>query len=328
MSKFTQEEIETIVALKNDGMRHRDISQAVFGKSTAASTVHYVLSRYHPSYTGLMPDDVLGVNKNLARSDINIYSFDIETAPIKSYHWGLWQQNIGLNQIVEDWFVLMFSYKKLGEAVKNVSLRDFEGYKSGRDCEEQVVEACWEILDDADIIIGFNGRRFDCKKMNAKFLEYGLPTPSPYKIVDPMEIAKSNFALTSNKLDYIMGLVLNDHKLDTGGFGLWVGCIEGNKESWDTMREYCDKDVTGLEEVYLKLRAWDKRAPNMSLHVDDGKEHCVVCGSTSLTKEEKKAHTSVSSFEVLRCGDCGHLNRRRKNTRTKEQSVNTLMNVI
>ena len=244
---------------------------------------------------------------------VKIASFDIETAPMLSYHWGLFKQFISIEQIKEDWYPLMFSYKFLGEPVQNISLRDFDGYESGNDCEEWLVEACWKFFDDVDILIAHNGRRFDRKKMNAKFLEYGLPEPSSYKMVDTLEIAKNNFALTSNKLDYLMRKLLNDHKLDTGGFELWIGCMEGDEDAWDLMEEYCNKDTTGLEDVYLKLRAWDKRAPNVSMHIDDGEEHCVVCGSINLEKLDKTHNTGISSFETLRCTDCGHINRRRKN---------------
>ena len=40
-----------------------------------------------------------------------ILSLDIETAPAKVYCWGLWDQNIGINQIVEDGYVLCWCAK-------------------------------------------------------------------------------------------------------------------------------------------------------------------------------------------------------------------------
>jgi len=323
--------------LKDKGFKHRDISKLVFGKESSASSVHSILNKYHANYTGLLPNtDFVDVGDLTSQSEplihksvrnVRIVSFDIESAPLLSYHWGLFKQNISLKQIKNDWYPLCFSFKELGSPVQNYSLRDFDGYESDNDCEEFLVEECWKVLDDADVIIAHNGRRFDKKKMNAKFLEFGLPEPSPYNLVDTLEIAKNNFAMTSNKLDYIMGLLVDDNKLDTGGFQLWIDCMNGDDEAWDTMIEYCDKDTTGLEEVYLKLRAWDKRAPNITMNIDDGKEHCVVCGGTHLELLDKTHNTSVSSFETLRCTDCGHINRRRKNQRNKSQMVNTLMNV-
>ena len=42
-----------------------------------------------------------------------ILTLDLETAPIQSYHWGLWDQNIGLNMIGTDWSILSYSAKWL-----------------------------------------------------------------------------------------------------------------------------------------------------------------------------------------------------------------------
>src|SRR5688572_13848342 len=40
-----------------------------------------------------------------------ILFFDIETAPIQAYIWGTFDQTVGLNQIIEDWFVLSYAAK-------------------------------------------------------------------------------------------------------------------------------------------------------------------------------------------------------------------------
>ena len=42
-----------------------------------------------------------------------ILSLDIETAPMVGTFWGLWKQNIGLNQIAEDWYILCYAAKWL-----------------------------------------------------------------------------------------------------------------------------------------------------------------------------------------------------------------------
>jgi hypothetical protein len=44
-----------------------------------------------------------------------IVTLDIETAPIQSFHWGLFDQNIGLNQVACDWSILSFAAKWLDE---------------------------------------------------------------------------------------------------------------------------------------------------------------------------------------------------------------------
>ena len=44
-----------------------------------------------------------------------ILCFDIETLPLESYTWGLFDQNVGLNQIKTDWAALSIAAKWLGE---------------------------------------------------------------------------------------------------------------------------------------------------------------------------------------------------------------------
>ncbi|MDA8440548.1 MAG: hypothetical protein M0Z51_17040, partial [Propionibacterium sp.] len=44
-----------------------------------------------------------------------VLTFDIETRPINAYVWGLWDQNVGLTQIVDPGGVMCFAAKWYGE---------------------------------------------------------------------------------------------------------------------------------------------------------------------------------------------------------------------
>ena len=102
-----------------------------------------------------------------------ILLYDLETSLIKSYHWGLWNQNISLGAIIEDWYIICWSAKWLGtDTIINSSVHT-EGNPTAertRDNEGAVVLALWKLVDEADILIAYNGKKFDKKKMNAKFL--------------------------------------------------------------------------------------------------------------------------------------------------------------
>ena len=50
--------------------------------------------------------------------------FDIETAPILGYVWSLWEQNVGLNQIHSDWYVLSWAAKWLGDSADKIMYMD------------------------------------------------------------------------------------------------------------------------------------------------------------------------------------------------------------
>jgi len=40
---------------------------------------------------------------------------DIETSPVMAKVWSLWKQNVSLDQIEDDWFIMSYSCKWLGD---------------------------------------------------------------------------------------------------------------------------------------------------------------------------------------------------------------------
>jgi hypothetical protein len=258
-----------------------------------------------------------------------ILLFDIETSMIQAYIWGLWNQNIGINSIIKDWYVICWSARWLGDTKMIHDSIHLHGKKLPfSDYEEKVVIALWKLLDEADIVIAFNGKKFDKKKMNAKFFEYGLLEPTPYKVIDPMLIVKGNFALTSNKMDFVVRYVKdNDEGKSSTNIGLWHKCMNNDIPSLDYMLEYCDQDIEVLEKVYMAVRHWDKNSPNLALHYKDNKPRCNGCGSTDLQKlENKTTHTTLSTFSVFRCNGCGKVLRDRTSLLSKEKRNTLLMN--
>lgn len=257
--------------------------------------------------------------------------FDIETSTILAHIWRTGNQTVTLPQIEDDWYIICFSAKwfRSGD-VFNSSVHQFEEPLSGqyKDNERYVVEALWKLLDDADIVVAYNGKSFDKKKVNWKFFEYGLPEPSPYTIVDPYLIIRGNFAPTSGKMDYIAKYVdrLENGKNSTN-IELWKACRRNDLQSLDYMLSYCDQDIVVLEEVYDAVKHWDKNSPQLSLYFKDDKMRC-TCGSEDLVELEGKfALTGVSKFPVYRCNTCTKILRSRASTTNKDKRKNVLANV-
>jgi len=53
--------------------------------------------------------------KEVIETGARILIFDIETAPIRAKVWGIWNQNISIDQIESDWFVFTWAAKWLFE---------------------------------------------------------------------------------------------------------------------------------------------------------------------------------------------------------------------
>lgn len=298
MSSYTKEQVQTVINLKKAGMTHRNIAGVVFGKKSMASTVWYILNEhYYPQ-----PEKQQGPK---------ILIFDLETSPELGYVWGRFKQFLAPVQVKQRSFLLTWSAKWVGEekvmadAIPNYREAPQGGYKEQDDFE--VVSSIWRLLDECDVAVAHNGLRFDFPYLNSRFAYHGLGMPSPYKAVDTCKIAKKYFRFPANSLKELgIYFGIETPKLDTN-FQLWIDCMEGSKEAWEYMVEYNVYDVKLLEEVYMKVRPYDKAAPNLGLYYSGDDVRNPTTGEIVLdVLPGKFAYTAQSAFPVYKGGD-GHV---------------------
>lgn len=255
-----------------------------------------------------------------------ILLIDIETAPILGYVWSLWKQNVGLNQIKEEWYILSYCAKWLHGP--EIMYRDV---RENPHSDESLMEPLWKLLDEADIIIGQNGKAFDMPKIQARLIMAGHMPPRPYKVIDTLIMAKQQFRFTSNKLEWMTGesaglttLKKNQHS-KFPGFTLWAECLKGNPEAWDEMKEYNIPDVTSMEELYLKLRPWYVGHPNLAAYVESTEVLCPKCLSPDIKQhpETPFTFTQTGKYEMYHCNSCGGFSRGRytRNSPLKRKSL-------
>ena len=267
------------------------------------------LARYWRRYNQIQSEGVDATQPTLPK----ILLFDIETAPNLVYTWGLFKQNIAINQIERSWYILCWAAKWLFSDKVLFDVLSPEDAEKGQD--ELVTRSIWDLLNKADIVIAHNLYGFDKKRVQAKFVEYKLPPPEPYQMIDTLHVAKS-FDFTSRKLDYLGGLLVGSKKIKTD-FDLWRDCMGGDRTALKQMVTYCKQDVKLLEEVYLELRPWIKSHPNVGLYQESDGMYCSNCGSTELTKTTKPYRTDVNVYVTYRC-KCGALVRVRHTSKTAQ----------
>lgn len=251
-----------------------------------------------------------------------ILLLDIETAPLQSYHWGLWDQNIGLEQIGTEWSILSFAAKWLG--VRKMIQHDTggRGVAKVRD-DRKLLGEIWKLLDEADIVVAQGGKGFDIPKINARLLMAGFGPYSPIRHVDTLLAARRHFKFTSNKLAWLTKhLTPGLPKLDNGGFKLWIDCLADKPGAWRKMRRYNVRDVVALEPVYLKLRPWIESHPNVAVYDPSEDPQCPKCGSKDLTRNGSSC-TQVGQYARYRCKSCRGFSRGRLllNSRGKRASL-------
>jgi RNase_H superfamily len=226
---------------------------------------------------------------------MKILAIDIETAPSLAYVWGLFDQNIGVNQLVEPTEMLCFAAKWFGD-------RRMFFHSVQKDGREGMVRAAHELLNEADVVVHYNGKRFDVPHLNREFLQAGLPPPSPFVQMDLWAAVKRRFRFTSSKLEHVSTALGLPGKVKHEGFDLWRKCLAGDVAAWRRMERYNRQDVKLLEDLYAKLQPWLPAHPSRQLY--DGISGCPTCGAGSLQRRGV-AFTKVSKFQRWHCESCG-----------------------
>lgn len=227
--------------------------------------------------------------------------FDIERMPNLVRTWRKWEQNVVWYE--RHGYTWSISYKYLGhDKIYHKNVTDFPLYKKDKYSDKALVEFIWGLFDGADIVIAHNGNAFDIKEMTGRFVHHQLPPPSPYKKIDTKLLYKMYLNEDSNSLKDIAEKHNLPLKLDTGGYGLWKRCEEGDKKAIKEMKEYNDGDVVTLEAAYLFILPYITNHPNMAL-LNGEQLACPNCGSNDLQKRGY-AFTRVSKNQRYQCQNC------------------------
>lgn len=238
----------------------------------------------------------------------NIFLFDIETLPIEFWGWSAGEQYIRPDQILRDWCVLSWAGMWLDD--ENPTSDCLTPHEATSRNDKRILTTLWERLDKADIVIAHNGKGFDIPKVRGRFLYHGMFEPSPFKQIDTLQVARSRFALTSNKLDFILKYLGYEGKIETDQ-NLWLRCNRGEPEAINEMDRYCRGDVSKLREVYMAIRPYMTNHPNVNLWKEKQDGLCPVCSSDKIEIDGDYAGQTYL-YDAYKCSACGSWHRSRK----------------
>lgn len=250
------------------------------------------------------------ITSSVAHPAPKVLLLDIENAPMLSWAWGIWKQNISPQMRVPGnrSYMMSIAMKWLGEP-------NIHYFESRTEDDKELVKSTLKFLDEADIVIAHNGKSFDIRKINAYAILNGLNPPSPYRQIDTLLEARKNFMFERNNLAHlaeVLGCAPKSEHGEFKGFELWKECMKGNEAAWAEMKKYNIQDIVTLEEVYLKMRPYIKGHPNMAT-LSNSKEHrCSSCNSTNI-HEDGYSISNVSKFRRYKCEDCHSYSRGRTN---------------
>lgn len=265
---------------------------------------------------------IMSISRKVSRPKILI--FDIETKPLKAYTFRAWgDQYIPHEQLTEDMAVL--SWAAMWHGSKKILYQDNSKAKDFSK-DKTLLKRMWELLDEAEVVVTQNGKKFDVPKLYARFIINGMKPPSPFKHIDTKKIA-NKFGFTYANLAYLAKILKTKHQKLTHsnfpGMSLWMECLKGNGRAWTEMKKYNKHDVLVLSEVWEKLEPWDNSV-NFNLYSEE-----IVNGCNCGGKFTKNGHhySDGGKFQRYCCNKCGAPVRDRENLFTKAKKRSLLKRI-
>lgn len=225
---------------------------------------------------------------------MKILLLDIETAPHKAYIWDCRTEYVSPDHIVEPGYTLCWAAKWYGAPTVMFGSIHRHG--------KQMVKAVHNLLDEADAVVHFNGKKFDVPTLNREFLLAGMSPPAPFKQIDLLQTCRRKFKFASNKLDYVSRILGEGAKVQHKGMDLWKECMAGLESSWRTMEDYNKHDVRLTERLYERLLPWIDGHQNHNLYEDEA--CCPNCGSV---KRQRRGTEVTKGYEYARFQCRNHL---------------------
>lgn len=231
---------------------------------------------------------------------------DIETSYMTAVVWRLGEGYTDKKQILKDWSILAWTAKWRGS--KKIIYRDTSKQKDPRN-DGPILEELWNLMDEAEIVVGQNSKRFDIPKIFARFMQNNIKDrkpPSDFRQHDTQRMGKK-YGFSSHSLEYMgKALKIKNQKLvkrEFEGLELWTECIEHrNPKAWAEMRKYNPQDVLATEEIYEIFLPWDNSINVNTYH----KMHDNVCscGSTDFQKNGWR-NSNAGRYQRYTCAHCG-----------------------
>ena len=230
-----------------------------------------------------------------------ILVFDIETSPNLVYTFGLFNQNISLEQVVKETSLLSISWKFLGEP--ETFYMQVDQHQKDLWDDKELCQAVSALFQNVDAVIGHNITRFDLPVIRGRLYHHNLPQLPPVNEIDTLVMAGHAGKHLSRKLAHLTkGLQFTKMAhAKFPGFALWRECLGRNPAAWEEMERYNRMDVISNEALFERLRPFSK------VHIpgfQTGDLCCPKCGSKDL-KKRGVLETRGGWYQRYKCSSCG-----------------------
>jgi len=257
-----------------------------------------------------------------------IFVTDIETSTILTEVFDSGKQYVGKQNILESWYMICWagmwldSGEVFGDTVTSKEAQN-------RD-DSRISESLYKYVDEADILITYNGKGFDVPRMYRRFKENGLNKPSYFNHIDLYPTIRNQFDYESNAMDFVASRLELVRKIQNSGWTFWQAASRGDEQTLEEMFTYCKGDIPPLQELYYEFRTWIPNHPAIFMYdLDTDEPQCRYCGSTEITTiSDRLIPVGLNLYKQYRCNEChgtgrykeGQLSKDKKKTLTRNLS--------
>lgn len=233
---------------------------------------------------------------------------DIESSPNCGWFWRpSHKMSLSHSNIQEERQIILASYAWNDDKPKTVTWAKDSKSKNKylKYSDERVVKTLVEQIHKADLVVHQNGNRFDIPWIRGRAMKYGVKLDTNLQMFDTLKKSRAHLNLNSYRLDYLGSFFLEDRKLETGGFGLWLDCIAGDTKALKKMKDYCEKDVELLRDYHKYLLNFVPSNNHAGAYIGNPKWSCKTCGSTQV-RVRKEYYTAAGQPRFNFTCDKGH----------------------
>lgn len=222
----------------------------------------------------------------------------------------------GYKDSIADWWMICWaaqwsdSKKIIGASV----LDDNKSFIKDPTDDYHVIRKLYELIKDADVIVGHNMAKFDWKKFMARVTFHKMLPIDPPKIIDTMLMAKAIGSYDSYSLNFLCRYHGLPNKAPNRGNDLWNDVaifalqkdLKNLRKCITEMVVYCAHDVTAVKALYEFLLPYapQRFRINQNLFHADGVDGCPCCKGDKLQHRGYRM-TITGKYERFQCMDCG-----------------------
>lgn len=253
-----------------------------------------------------MPDiaalDAEMVSRFAAKRELKTLVFDIERLPGR-FAAEFWDLNAFKNRRIHPDMVTEWP-RTICAAWQWYGAKKVEFAAEWVDGTQTFAEVMWQAMDQADIVVGHNARRFDVKHLNTLFRDHGLRPPSPFKTIDTLTSARAAFGDESMTLDALCTRLGIARKTDKYDPVVARNACEGDAAAQRRIAKYNKGDIVATAGLYTALLPWIKGHPHVAPVAGLDEPTCPRCASTQVARNGIYS-PAVYVYAMYTCNTCG-----------------------